>query len=102
MAKKNSVSGLREYAAEAASARREYPKCETCRRYPEACEDIAEFVEAQRQGDPDFQGIPYAASSGRPSLQTWLQRKYGYDLSGHSLRRHINLCLDNGKEKGQG
>lgn len=90
---KPSVSGLRDFAVNAVKQRRAYPSCETCRRFPQAKEDIAEFVRAQSEGDPDFRGIPLAASAGRPSLLLWLQQKYDYDLTGHSLRRHVHLCL---------
>lgn len=97
MAKKSS-SSLRDFAAQATSERRMYPACETCSRFPEALGDIEEFVKAKRDGDPDFAGIPIAAATGKPSLHLWLQNNYGYDLSGHSLRRHTHICLKNGEE----
>ena len=93
--------GLRAFAKQASSKRREYPICETCKRYADACKDIEEFVLAQRSGDPDFKGIPISAANGRASLHLWLQQNYDYDLSAHSLRRHVHLCVQNGKEEGK-
>lgn len=72
-------------------------RCRTCLGFAKACPDIVEFLRRKREGETH---LPIYSSNGR-SLFTYMNDKWGYNLTHFSLIRHINTCLHIDQKTGE-
>lgn len=64
-------------------------RCVTCNNYGHLDEHIRDFMKRKAAGETF---LPVHSVAAGKSLLTFLRTK-GYSLSGHSLARHVGLCL---------
>jgi len=73
------------------------PRCSTCRLFSHLDPDIMEFLSRKAAGEVF---LPVHSHVGSKSLLSYLSTK-GYTLSGHTLARHIGLCLGRNPSTGK-